>query len=254
VTCATKESTATNAKTNAKDGNDMLSKIGRMVIVACALPAHVRSKVIDLQVADERARVLADLLKVANGERDEARRERDRLADEQSRLERKVTIKDGVLSGLADELKIAQRERDGYRADVQRLTDEVSAAKEETSREYVEHISVARLLRQEIDRLNEELYDLRKPAESSVPTMLDEAGADGATCEWCLRDVVSVDSDMTLCKTCAWDPSFSRDDAIVRRRVRKRSCPTRRTSPDPHAVECSLGCGALAGEPCKVAP
>jgi hypothetical protein len=85
-----------------------------------------------------------------------------------------------------------------------------------------------------------------------------------APCAWCHGHVgvwyswLYVDEDHPelgkhrICETCEKLNPFD-DDIRARVAARLASCPTRRTSADPHAVECSAGCGALAGEPCNPA-
>jgi hypothetical protein len=214
--------------------------------------------VIDLQVADERARVLADLLKVATGERDEARR---LMADmDQRRVENAVSMArlSDHLIAAADELKLTAKERDGYMRALTASDDLLGKVQRE--RDTAETQRDAAELR--ALNLQRELDALRKSVESSVPTMLDEVGAVETPCAWCLRGVgvgkewwlrateQRDDPRLPVCASCVANSYISGTAVRARVAARAASCPTRRTSPDPLAVECALGCGAPAGVPC----
>ena len=92
----------------------MLDRLGRMVVVALALPVGLRDKARSLLDADRERDMLRRLQDETVGMLDEARRQRNEYREE-ARL-------------AGDDLKIASAERDGYLADVQRLTDRAEQA------------------------------------------------------------------------------------------------------------------------------
>lgn len=210
----------------------MLSEIGRMAIVACALPAYVKSRAGDLLRAEGEVFNLRGLYEHAMGMLDEAQRQRNEEAHERRMGAKEIARLTNERATLVDENRLLTREAVDLRADVQDLTTRLDAA--------IERLADAQR------QLNAKVA----PDESSVPTMLDEAGGVEGCC-WCLADVTRCDDDLTLCQRCEFDPSFSRLDAINRRDVRAASCSSRRTSPDPLDVGCPSGCGAPAGQPCN---
>jgi hypothetical protein len=203
---------------------DLLNRAGEMALLAIAAPFIAADAVRDVRRSGEDVAHLRGMLDRALGELGEARDTRESATRAHSslvsricKLDRKIGVKDAVLSGLADELKIAQRERDGYRADVAEITVQRDAAELRTL------------------NLQRELDALRKPAELA--------------CEWCLVDVNYV-SAIGICDACAHLDETSIQAIRARVAARLASCPTRRTSPDPLAVGCPFGCGVPAGAPC----
>jgi len=130
----------------------MLDRLGRMFVVALALPEYVRSKVTDLQVADQAAAGLGDLVKKANGERDEARHS---------------------VAVLRDEMRLVSAERDGYRADVDDVTKDRDAAR---AAEAAAH-EQAKALAAEADRLRSVLAG----ALATISGVIAQRDAQGAT-------------------------------------------------------------------------
>ena len=109
----------------------MLTRIGRMAVVALALPAYVRSKVDGLLDADEMHTELVRDLDHVTGERDEARRWRDaevqtnvRLLSEIHDCRSAAAKKDAEIAELRDEVKILTREAVDLRTDVAELTEQ----------------------------------------------------------------------------------------------------------------------------------
>jgi len=102
----------------------------------------------------------------------------------------------------------------------------------------------------EANMLRAELATLRSkvepaPAESCAWCLSSETG-DG----YSISDVSGGHGWLPLCAKCNSDNAFTSDDVRARARLRRECCPSRRTSPDPLAVACTLGCGAPAGQQC----
>lgn len=91
-----------------------------------------------------------------------------------------------------------------------------------------------------------------------LETQLDARADKVAQCAWCLGDAIphafaDFDKTIPLCEIDFDSPHPYIDDIRARVALRARCCPTRRTSPDPLAVVCTLGCGAAVGEECRSA-
>jgi hypothetical protein len=268
-----------------------MSKIGRMALVALALPAYVRSKVDDLMITDAAVRAISGMLKTRTGERDEARRMVDAKAQANALLLSEIHDCRGAAAKLGDENRLLTREAADLRVDIdaieaQRLEvidllgDREAMLAELRAR--LKHRSEVDFVRMteadairatlatvyeigwraivERDTARRETAELREGIER-VRGDRDNAEAELAAlkskvepapvevCTWCLGPDAD-DIEPAMCKTCVEDPSFTLEDVFSRRRVRASSCPSRRTSPDPLAVECALGCGSMPGTPC----
>lgn len=242
---------------------DLLGRVGEMALLAIAAPFIAADAVRDVRRSGEDvAAARAEALRL-EGELDEARRAFD-LSD-RKRIENMAAaarFADRV-AAILDELKIAQRERDGYWADVAALDEAhtlTAQALDNCKRERDVAYRSCTELQSEVDTAWAE----RDTAELRALNLQKELAAMRAPgliepCSWCLGES-EHDNGFTvagqtyhLCRACFLPDEPTGTNIIDRVAARLASCPTRRTSPDPHAAECSAGCGALAGEPCKAA-
>jgi hypothetical protein len=196
-----------------------------------------------LSIGEDADRATARALR-AIGERDEARRDRDLARGaERACYEREAA------TGRAHQaaLEVANRS-------CVELQDEVDRARAERDALAV----VAQGLRVELAKGRE--------GASSAPSMLDEVGNYETQCAHCLGDVgvlsiegpAEVDASgrpnhagptLTICIRCHSIVDLTWRQVRARVAARLASCPARRTSADPLAVEC-INCGALAGAMC----
>ncbi len=228
----------------------MLSEIGRIMIVACALPAYVKGRAGDLLRAEGEVFKLRGLYDHAMGMLDESRGETRRMTLKYEVCAASHTRLDDLATRLEDEVKLLTREAADLRTDVQRLTAMVSTSDRLDAQ-----------LRAELAAARAELEALRKPAVS--PPAASAVVIGEGPCAWCLKEVHPVAwprwvyADMVdvnlgklpLCSACGEDEDVHGDDVRTRVATRAASCPSRRTSPDPLDAACTLGCGAPAGKP-----
>jgi hypothetical protein len=126
----------------------------------------------------------------------------------------------------------------------------------------------AKELSENLSRVAKELHALRMLGSGGVPQFVDPppratklratpvpVATVEPSCAWCLKPATehayhhSADP-IDLCAACIGDMSISLDDVAYRLDIRADVCPSRRTSPDPLAIECptcraykSHGCG-----------
>ena len=106
----------------------MLDRLGRMVVVALALPVAMRDKARALLNAERERDMLRGLHAETVGGLDEARAQRNWYRDSGRVAAVYRDAANARATALRDEVKIVRAERDGYLADVQRLTDRAEQA------------------------------------------------------------------------------------------------------------------------------
>lgn len=261
-----------------------MSKVGRMALVALALPAYVRSKVDALLYAERELGVMNDAFARADGQSEELRRllaaagqTNTLLVSEIHDCRSNAAKKDVETVALWDEVKILRRETADLRDDAQRLTshcsdwkrvaDEKGAACEarrleieharETVRGFGVPVSGIALARAIVDLGTER--DEARAELAALKSKVEPAPVD-TPCSFCLEPsdhghhAISGHGDSPprhpLCAHCSELRGLSVDEVVDRVKLRSECCHSRRTSPYPLAVPCTLGCGALAGQPC----
>jgi hypothetical protein len=163
---------------------------------------------------------------IALEERDQARHEIETLQSEAE----SARVDDEVYRHAADSLEALTSERDALKRRCDRLTKDNGELSTKLAQ-----------LRARVDAMDRERHDHRCPP---VPVETTEP------CAWCLGKSENHYDGAPLCCLCIHENTFTLGDVFARVATRAASCPTRRTSPDPLAVACTLGCLAEIGEPC----
>jgi hypothetical protein len=270
---------------------DLLNRAGEMALLAIAAPFMVADAVRDVRRSGEDVDAArAEALRM-EGERDEARRlmadmDRRRVenavgAAELARRLAEVTDERRILAKEVDRLahvvhmanmtqSATERERNDARGALrvtERAAASATAAKdhaEEQANALRVDLAAAELraldLQRELDAMTAE-RDTQRQAIADHRAHLDAKQAEAASmlCAWCMKradpdcTVTFTDVAYPLCHGHWEDSAPTMADIVGRAAARLASCPTRRTSPDPHAVPCTT-CGAFAWHGCGGGP